>query len=218
MFSNRFFTNRLISSLYPPVFASKFNQIHQTANFSFECIIEHVSHVCDILSKITDHEDKPIFGFGSRLINAQSDRLWFSISRHLYFILINCSAQITAILSIGSRFFDRRSLRLLGLRSSRASSERAIETESEPKEKHGALDRPPKSTIAPPPLHFRLPSLSAALFQPPALSLSLFLPSISPPPSYTSSLLIHLPIYLSGYLRRRSSLFISPPHRTASSL
>lgn len=72
--------------------------------------------------------------------------------------------------------------------------------------KHGAPDRPPKSTIAPP-LRSRLPSLSAALFLPTALSLPPF------GPSHAFSLLIHLSICLSVYLRPP----VLPLYRTPTS-
>ena len=116
------------------------------------------------------------------------------------------------ILGIGFRFSDHRSLRLRSLRSSGASSERAIETESEPKEKRGAPDRPPKSTIAPPPLRSHLPSLSIALFQPLAfslfLSLSLSLSLSLPPFDPSTALLCLFCLYPSPDLSIRLS---SPP-------
>lgn len=116
-----------------------------------------------------------------------------------------------------SRSPFHRSLRFLGSRSSGASSGRAVETESETKESTvlRIAHRSRRSLLL---LYVLISPHSLPRSSRPRL-LSPFFPSVSPPPSRpATSLLIHLPICLSVYLCRRSSLFITPTSRAQLTL
>lgn len=219
-FSNRSFTDGSTFSLYPTVFASKTNQIHHTVDFSFDCVTQHVSHVYDILlSKTTGHEGKPVFGFVIKIDWHTAKPIVVPDPSSLIFQGESSFRTDHRDPRYRSpRLSNRRSLRLFGSRSSGASSERAIETESEPKESTvlWIAHRSRRSLLL----------LSVRIFPhslPHSSCLRLSLPSSLRGPSaalsclYSPYLSPDLSIRLSSP-PRRSSLFIAPPHCAANSL
>lgn len=211
-FSSRSFTDRSTFSLYPTVFAKS---IRFTISRIFYLIASRSTCRTRVIS-LEDGRSREQAGFRwssrSKSIGARSGWSRFPIPRH--FEVAHCFAGHCEF-RYRPCFSDRRSPRLLSSRSSGASSERAIETESEPKESTvlRIAHRSRRSLLL---SASHLPSLSAALFLPPALSLPPFGPSAALSclfPPYPSS---NLSIGLSS--PPALPLYRTPTSRAASAL
>lgn len=218
-FSSSLFTDKKQFPHYIRLYTlNKINGITISRNFY---LITSQSICCTgwYLSETAGPGDGPAIASRSRSIGARSGQSWFPIS--MLISRSNLSFRTVHRTSAIYLFFllDRSLSRspVLDSRSLGASSERAIETESEPKESTvlRIAHRSRRSFL----LSVLIFSLSLS---PLSLSLSLFLPAVlSPSPSFSPfdpaalspcSVLIHLLICLSIYLCHRS-LFITPSHR-----